>query len=143
VKDVGKKKITNREAVAQGEIILSPNTILEILKDQVPKGDVLQCAKIAGIMAAKNTPLLIPFCHNISLDKVDLIFEIGENRVIVTASAAAQAKTGVEMEALSAVSAACLTIYDMCKSMDRGAMITNIKLMKKTGGKSGKYEIRG
>ena len=139
--DVGLKDDTRREAVAEGGVRMQPATLAVIKQQQAKKGDVLAVARIAGIMAAKKTPELIPLCHTLLLDKVTVDFDfIGDDFVLVRAVAGCTGKTGVEMEALAAVAAACLTIYDMCKAIDRGMVIENICLQKKSGGKSGIYD---
>ncbi len=137
--DVGEKQITARKATARGEISMSAATLSAIVNGGIKKGDVLATAKIAAICAAKKTYELIPMCHNVPLDGCDVSFEIKERSVVVNATTAATAKTGVEMEAITAVSAALITIYDMAKAMDRGMVIGNIRLLEKSGGKSGLY----
>ena len=138
--DVGEKSATKRTAVARGEIKTKSKTIILLTNKETPKGDVLNTARVAGIMAAKNTSSLIPMCHNVPLDNVKIEFEIGRDKVVVTATAVATYKTGVEMEALVAVSVASLTIYDMLKAVDKSMVIGEICLLKKEGGKSGIYE---
>lgn len=137
--DVGGKPDTEREAVARGFISMRPETLTLIRDGLVKKGDVLSVARLAGIMGAKHTPQLIPLCHAIPLDQVAVDLEQDEKKggIHITASAKTTAKTGVEMEALTAVSVAALTLYDMCKSTDRGMRIQDIRLVRKTGGKSG------
>jgi len=139
--DVTAKEITEREAVAKGSIFMKRDTLKAILANEIKKGDVLGTAKIAGIMAAKKTGDLIPLCHPLNIDSVDILFEPIQktNCIDITAIAKTSGKTGVEMEALTAVSVAALTIYDMCKAMDKGMIISDIRLIKKTGGKSGTY----
>jgi cyclic pyranopterin monophosphate synthase len=138
--NVGAKDDTVRIAVASGGVRMLPATLEKIKSNQVKKGDVLAAARIAGIMAAKKTPDLIPLCHIILLNSVEVSFEFaGEDYVKITATAESTGKTGVEMEALTAVSAAALTIYDMCKAVDRGMTIESVRLEKKSGGKSGTY----
>lgn len=139
--DVTAKEITEREAVAKGSIFMKKDTLKAILANEIKKGDVLGTAKIAGIMAAKKVGDLIPLCHPLNIDSVDILFEPirKTNCIDITAIAKASDKTGVEMEALTAVSVAALTIYDMCKAMDKGMIISDIRLIKKTGGKSGTY----
>ncbi len=142
--DVGAKADTLREAVATGGVRMLPETLLKIKEQQMKKGDVLAVARVAGIMAAKKTPDLIPLCHTLLLNEVSVDFDfIGDDHIKVTAGARCTGKTGVEMEALTAVSVACLTIYDMCKAVDRGMSIENIRLEKKSGGKSGVYNREG
>ncbi len=140
--DVGDKTISTRIAVAQGEIQMQPTTLQAIRDGNLPKGDVLAAARIAGIMAAKRTPDLIPLCHTLLLTKVAVDFEIDEahSRVLITATVRCNGQTGVEMEALTAVSVAALTIYDMAKALEKGMTIGNIQLLEKQGGKSGVWQ---
>lgn len=129
--DVGAKPIQRRQAVASGFIALAPST-LRLLKDRaLPKGDVLTVARIAGIQGAKQTASLIPLCHQLPLDKVDIDFVIEEHGIAIRATSVTSAKTGVEMEALTAVSVAALTIYDMCKAVDKSMTIETIQLLEK------------
>lgn len=137
--EVGHKDDTKRTAIASGRIKMKKDTINKIKEGLIDKGDVLSVAQIAGIMGAKKTSDIIPMCHNINLTGVDIRFKIKENHIELEAEVKTTGKTGVEMEALSAVSIACLTIYDMCKAIDKDMVIEDIKLMKKTGGKSGDY----
>jgi cyclic pyranopterin phosphate synthase len=139
--DVGGKPDTERVAVAKGEIAMRPETLHLIAEKGLPKGDVLAVAQVAGVMAAKRTPDLIPLCHPILLTHVDVAFEIDEaaSRIAISATAHSHGKTGVEMEALTAVSVAALTIYDMAKAADRTMRIGNIRLVVKSGGKSGEW----
>lgn len=139
--NVSEKPDAAREAVAAGRVIMLPGTLRLILDRKVTKGDVFGVSRIAGIMAAKKTADLIPLCHPLHLSSVDISFEPDEtiSCVNIQATVRTTGQTGVEMEALTAVSAACLTIYDMCKAVDRGMTISDIKLMKKTGGKSGTF----
>jgi cyclic pyranopterin monophosphate synthase len=139
--DVGAKDDTERMAIAGGEVVMQPETLRLIRDGQIKKGDVLTVARIAGIMAAKHTSDLIPLCHPIPLTHIDLELSLdeSENRVIIRATARTIGKTGVEMEALTAVSVAALTIYDMAKAVDRGMQIQNIRLLEKHGGRSGDY----
>ena len=142
--DVGGKTPSSREATASGHIVLSPEAFQLITHPPVAsqsKGDVLGVARIAGIMAAKNTPTLIPLCHTVSLTHVAVSFELCEERSLVAVSACVRCEgvTGVEMESLTAVTVALLTLYDMTKSASKGHIISNIKLNKKKGGKSGEY----
>ncbi len=130
--DVSAKEIVRRRAVARGEIFLNPETIKAITDREIPKGDVLTVAKLAGINAAKQTGLIIPLCHPVILDQVDVTFKIEEDRIIIEAVSVCAGRTGVEMEALSAVSGAALGIYDMCKAIDKSMIISNIKLLMKT-----------
>lgn len=144
--EVGEKKDTKRRAIARGKIIMKKKTLEKIKEGTVKKGDVLSIAQIAGIMGSKKTSELIPMCHNILITGANLRFNIIHNAIEVEAEVKTTGKTGVEMEALTAVTIACLTIYDMCKSIDKDMIIENVKLIKKTGGKSGIYlgkEIRG
>ncbi|MCP5051283.1 MAG: cyclic pyranopterin monophosphate synthase MoaC [bacterium] len=130
--DVSAKKIVHREALASGFIRLQAQTIQMIRENQMKKGDVLSVARIAAISGAKKTFDLIPLCHNIPIDKIDISFEIRETGIHINSRAVCDAKTGIEMEALTAVSIAALTIYDMCKAVDKHMVITDIKLDKKT-----------
>lgn len=140
--DVGDKAETERTATAKGEIVMQPQTLALIQEGGVKKGDVLSVARLAGIMGAKRTPDLIPLCHPLALTsvKVDLTLHPDRNAVEITATCKLHGKTGVEMEALTAVSVAALTVYDMCKAVDRGMRIANIRLVHKAGGKSGTFE---
>lgn len=140
--DVGDKAVTTRTAVAQGEVHMQPATLAAIRAGNVPKGDVLAAARIAGIMAAKRTPDLIPLCHTLLLSKVAIEFTIDDaaNRVLITATVRCNGQTGVEMEALTAVSVAALTVYDMAKALEKTMTITNIRLLEKQGGKSGDWK---
>ncbi len=137
--DVGEKAVTQREAVARGYVSMRPETLELIVAGGFSKGDVLATARLAGIMAAKQTSNLIPLCHPLPLDQVTVELEpdAGEGRVRISATARTSAKTGVEMEALTAVSVAALTLYDMCKSVDRGMRIEAVRLVSKRGGRSG------
>ena len=139
--DVGQKADTEREAVAQGEVHLQAETLRLIQQDDLPKGDVLGTARLAGIMAAKRTPDLIPLCHTLLLTHVGVECEVDTqgNRILVTATVRSRGQTGVEMEALTAVGVACLTVYDMAKGIERGIRIGPIQLMVKRGGKSGEW----
>ncbi len=137
---VGDKPVTTRLARARGRVLMQPATLRLIQDRGVSKGDVLEVARIAGIMAAKRTADLIPLCHPLGLDSVTVQFEpIDEQTLQIESEARVQARTGVEMEALTAVSVAALTVYDMCKSVDRGMQIDGICLVEKSGGKSGHY----
>lgn len=140
--DVGDKAETTRTAIAEGTVAMRPETLALILSGNAKKGDVLGTARIAGIMAAKRTHELIPLCHPLLLTKVSVEIEPDEALpgLRVTALARVTGKTGVEMEALTAASVACLTIYDMAKAADRGMVISGIRLVEKTGGKSGDYK---
>ena len=138
--DVSQKGDTEREAIAKGRVIMKPSTLEQIKTTGLKKGDVLAVARVAGIMAAKKTPDLIPLCHPILIDSINIEFDLyGEDSIEITARVKSTGKTGVEMEALVAVSVAALTIYDMGKSVDRGMTITEIYLKSKKGGKSGVY----
>jgi len=138
--DVGSKEKTERIAVARGRIQLSAQSLERIREGKVEKGDVLAAARLAGIMATKRTPDLIPLCHPIGLSGAEVQLELGEGAVEVTATVRTVDRTGVEMEALTAVMAATLTIYDMLKSQDRGMRIGEVRLTHKSGGKSGTFE---
>ncbi len=139
--DVSDKNITTREALAEGTVRMEPATLALILKGEAKKGDVLAAARLAGIMAAKKTHELIPLCHPLMITKAEVQFapDEAQSLITVTARVKVDGKTGVEMEALTAVSVACLTIYDMCKAVDRGMRITDIRLREKSGGKSGDW----
>ncbi|HIP97514.1 MAG TPA: cyclic pyranopterin monophosphate synthase MoaC [Anaerolineae bacterium] len=141
--DVGGKPDTERIAVARGEVTMRPETLRLIAEKGVPKGDVLATAQIAGIMAAKRVPDLIPLCHPLLLSKIGVDFRIDEesSRIEITATVHSRGKTGVEMEALTAVSVAALTIYDMAKAVERTMRIGNIRLLRKSGGKSGEIVL--
>lgn len=132
--DVSAKSPVRREAVAEGRILLAPATLALIQNNQVKKGDVLSISRIAGIQAAKQTQHLIPLCHQIPLSKVQIDFELRPKAIHITATAITVAPTGVEMESLTAVSIAALTIYDMCKAVDKKMRIEGIKLLRKTKG---------
>lgn len=137
--DVGAKAPTHRVAIAQGHIRMGPQARAAIAEGTVPKGDVLATARIAAIMAAKRTAELIPLCHPLGLDAVSVDFTLTETGVTATATASLTAKTGVEMEAMTAVSIALLTIYDMAKAIDKGMVIEAVRLIEKRGGKSGTW----
>lgn len=143
--EVGAKEITRREAVARGEVAMRPGTLDMILEGKTPKGEVFGVARIAGIMAAKKTAEIIPLCHPLALTGIDVRFRSDRemSRVEIEASARMTGQTGVEMEALTAVSAAALAIYDMCKAVDREMVIGAIRLVHKSGGKSGTFEREG
>lgn len=140
--DVGEKAVTRRTAVAEGRIVTSPATIRAIREGSTPKGDVLLVAQLAGITATKRTADLIPLCHPLPLTSVEVEVEADEEipGVRVRATARVDGKTGVEMEALTAVSVALLTVYDMCKALDRGMRIEGVRLLRKEGGRSGTWE---
>ncbi len=130
--DVGEKAVIRRSATAGGRIQMSPETI-ELLRERaLPKGDALNTARIAGVMAAKRTPELIPLCHGLNLTYIDLEFTVKDSEVEISATARVSDRTGVEMEALTAVSVAALTLYDMCKAVDKGMEISDIKVLEKT-----------
>lgn len=137
--DVSEKNETKRVAIAKGSIKMKPETIQMIKDNKMKKGDVLSVAQIGGITGAKKTWDIIPMCHNIFLTGSDIKFTVLENEIEVEATVSTIGKTGVEMEALTAVSTAMLTIYDMCKAVDKDMVIGNIRVMKKIGGKSGEY----
>lgn len=139
--DVGGKDVTERVAVAKGRVLMKKETLDLILANEVKKGDVLGVARVAGIMAAKKTGELIPLCHPLSITSVEVEFEPLTQipGIDITATAKVASQTGVEMEALTAVSVAALTVYDMCKAADKGMTLTDIRLVKKTGGKSGTF----
>lgn len=140
--DVTDKADTTREAIAAGSVLMQPETLQTIIGGGIKKGDVLTVAQLAGIMGSKRTADLIPLCHPLGLSsvKVNLTCDPERNAVDITATAKITGKTGVEMEALTALSVAALTVYDMCKAIDKGMRLTDIRLIKKTGGKSGTYE---
>jgi cyclic pyranopterin phosphate synthase len=140
--DVSGKEETMREAVAEGRVTMLPETLKLILDRKVSKGDVFGVARVAGIMAAKKTAGLVPLCHQLNLTSAEVSFEPDEKTscVNIRAIVTTVGQTGVEMEALTSVAVACLTIYDMCKAVDRAMAIMDIRLMKKTGGKSGTFE---
>jgi cyclic pyranopterin phosphate synthase len=138
--DVGAKEVTSRMARASGRLTLEPTTLARIRERKLSKGDVLEVARLAGIMAAKRTDELIPLCHTLPLDAVAIDFDFPDTQTIaIQATARVTGRTGVEMEALVAVSVTALTIYDMCKSVDRGITIGEIRLEEKSGGKSGHF----
>ncbi len=141
--DVGGKEVTRRQALAKGTISLSPEVLEKIIRTEVGKGDVLAVARLAGIMAAKKTSSLIPMCHPLFIEKVSIDFEIDREKSSIHAfcQVAMEGKTGVEMEALTGVSLALLTIYDMCKALDKRIVIKDIHLLQKTGGKSGDFNF--
>lgn len=134
--DVSAKDVTTRRAVASGKVMLSEETLQTLQTQRNPKGDPLEIARIAGIMAAKKTSELIPLCHQINLSKVNVTAEFNSDGIYLTAEAVTNSQTGVEMEALTAVSVAALTIYDMCKAVQKDIVITDIRLESKTGGKT-------
>lgn len=140
--DVGNKAITNRRAVAEGSICMQPQTLKLILDGKHKKGDVLGIARVAGIMAAKKTSELVPLCHPVAITHIEIELkpQKSKNSVYCRATTETRDQTGVEMEALTAVQITLLTIYDMCKSVDRGMRITDIQLLEKSGGKSGHWK---
>ncbi|WP_303721181.1 cyclic pyranopterin monophosphate synthase MoaC [Malonomonas rubra] len=140
--DVGDKAITKREALAAGEIRMQPATLQMIIDRKMQKGDVLAVARLAGIMGAKQTSSLIPLCHPLPITSVEVDFDTDPEKGIVRVGALAKVtgQTGIEMEALTAVSIAALTIYDMCKAVDKGMEIGQIRLLRKSGGRSGTFE---
>lgn len=142
--DVGHKAETERVAMAAGEVRMAPATLAAIVAGDLPKGDVLGTARIAGIMAAKRTPDLIPLCHPLLLSQVavDLQPDVDNSRVVIMATVRCRGQTGVEMEALTAVAAAALTVYDMAKALEKGIVIGEIRLLEKRGGKSGDWVTR-
>jgi cyclic pyranopterin phosphate synthase len=138
--DISLKGETVREAVAKGSVIMQPATLEQVNNASMKKGDVLAVARIAGIMAAKKVPDIIPLCHMIPIDSITIDFDLTANdRIGITSTVKSTGRTGVEMEALTAVTVAALTIYDMCKAVEKGMTITDIYLETKTGGKSGAY----
>jgi cyclic pyranopterin monophosphate synthase len=139
---VGSKKSTQREAVAAATVRMSPETLTRLIERGLPKGDVLTTAKVAGVMAAKQTPSLIPLAHPLALDSVDITFDLdpASGSIEVRSIVRCDGKTGVEMEAMTACAVAALTIYDMCKSAEKGIVIDSLQLMRKSGGKSGTWE---
>lgn len=142
--DVGAKDVSERVAVARASVTMQAATLALIRDKKAAKGDVVAVAQLAGIMAAKKTPDLIPLCHPLSLNSVDvqLTLDTGRNAVDIEATCRIAGRTGVEMEALTAASVAALTVYDMCKSVDRGMVISDVRLLHKSGGKSGTFEAR-
>jgi cyclic pyranopterin phosphate synthase len=140
--DVGAKAATRRIAVVSGKVVMKPETLKRIMDQKMEKGDVFGVARVAAIMAAKRTGEIIPLCHPLSIDTVEVDFQPDKDRseVKIETTVKSTGKTGVEMEALMATAAAALTIYDMCKAVDRGMIISDIMLLKKSGGKSGTYK---
>lgn len=137
--DTGNKEITSRRAVASARVLMSRETVLALREHRTPKGDPLEAARLAGIMGAKRTADLIPLCHPLPLTHVDIRANLEETGVSLEAEVSTNAQTGVEMEALTAVSIAALTIYDMCKALEKGMVISDVRLESKIGGKSGNY----
>ena len=140
--DTSDKEISQREATASARVLMSPKTVRAVREGTTPKGDPLEPARLAGIMAAKRTAELIPLCHPLPLTHIDVRAKLGKTGVYLEATVSTKAQTGVEMEALTAVSVAALTIYDMCKAVDKSMTITDVRLERKTGGKSGDF-VRG
>jgi cyclic pyranopterin monophosphate synthase len=138
--DVSSKEVTDREALAAGSVVMSPSTADLVFERRLDKGDALEVARIAGIMAAKKTSELIPLCHPLGISAAEVSFDRSERGVEITALVRTSERTGVEMEALSAVSVAALTIYDMVKGTERGVAITDVRLLRKSGGRSGLWE---
>lgn len=143
--DVGAKDVTERRAVARARLRTSPDTLARILAGDLPKGDVLAVARTAGILAAKQTPNLIPLCHPLPLSSVEIVFEAGAEPGVleVEARVAVTARTGAEMEAMTAVAIAGLTVYDMVKAVDKAMVLTDVRLVRKSGGKSGDFVREG
>ncbi len=137
--DTGNKEITSRRAVASAKVLMSEATVAALREHRTPKGDPLEAARLAGIMAAKRTSDLIPLCHPLPITHIDVRATVEESGVVLQAEVSTNAQTGVEMEALTAVSVAALTIYDMCKALEKGMTITEVRLESKSGGKSGDY----
>ncbi len=137
--DVSEKHATARVATAKARVLMEPATLALVVEGKAKKGDVLATARIAGILAAKKTSDLIPLCHPLLITKVSVEFVAAESQIEVTATVKVEGKTGVEMEALTACSVACLTLYDMLKAVDRGMRITDLRLIEKSGGKSGDF----
>ena len=138
--NIGEKEISKRFAIAEGIVRVKSNIIEKIKRNNLPKGDLFGTARIAGIMAAKKTSELIPLCHNLPISSVKIEIKLIKNDIYVLSSVKCEGKTGVEMEALTAVSVSCLTIYDMLKGLDKNVFITNIQLLEKSGGKSGDWK---
>jgi cyclic pyranopterin monophosphate synthase len=138
--DVSGKDVTARSATATGRVLVSPAVVVALRGDGVPKGDALGVARVAGIMAAKRTPDLIPLCHPLAISGVTVDLEVLDDAVAITATVRTADRTGVEMEALTAVSVAALTVVDMVKAVDKGAVITDVRIESKSGGKSGSWE---
>lgn len=138
--DIGNKTATERSAKAEGRIRMAPDALAALVAGDAPKGDVFGTARIAGIMAAKKTGELIPLCHPLGLDSIVITFEVEESVIRVSAIASLTGRTGVEMEAMTAVSVALLTLYDMGKALDKGMVIEDVRLLSKSGGKSGEWK---
>jgi len=143
--DVGAKSVTDRRAVARARLRTDQATLVRILEGDIPKGDALAVARVAGIMAAKQTPSLIPLCHPLPLSSVEISFQAGAEPGVleIEATVSVSARTGAEMEAMTAASIAGLTVYDMCKAIDKSMVLTDVRLVAKSGGKSGDYRRDG
>ena len=137
--DTGSKEVTSRRAVASARVLMASSTVAALRQHRTPKGDPLETARLAGIMAAKRTSDLIPLCHPLPITHIDVQARLNDDGVLLEAEVSTNAQTGVEMEALTAVSVAALTVYDMCKALEKGMTITDVRLESKTGGKSGDY----
>jgi cyclic pyranopterin phosphate synthase len=137
--DTSDKEMSSRRAIASARVLMSAETVAALREHRTPKGDPLEAARLAGIMAAKRTADLIPLCHPLPLTHIEVRAELDDVGVLLEAEAATKAQTGVEMEALTAVTVAALTVYDMCKALEKGMTITDVRLERKTGGKSGDY----
>ena len=137
--DTGNKEISSRRAIASARVLMTNETVSALREHRTPKGDPLEAARLAGIMAAKRTSDLIPLCHPLPLTHIDVRATLQDDGVALEADVSTNAQTGVEMEALTAVSVAALTVYDMCKALEKGMTITDVRLESKTGGKSGDY----
>jgi cyclic pyranopterin phosphate synthase len=137
--DTGEKPVTARRAVASARVLMSPETVAAVREHRTPKGDPIEAARLAGIIAAKRTADLIPLCHPLPLTHIDVQASVEDEGIFLRAEVSTNAQTGVEMEALTAVSIAALAIYDMCKALEKGMTITDVRLETKTGGKSGDY----
>lgn len=141
--DTSAKEATVRRALASARVLMSAETLEAVRAHRTPKGDPLETARLAGIMAAKRTAELIPLCHPLPLTHIEVRARVGDDGIYIEAEAATRAGTGVEMEALTAATVAALTVYDMCKALDKAMTITDVRLERKTGGKSGDYERQG
>lgn len=137
--DVSHKPVTKRTAVAMAKVFMKKETLKRLARSDLPKGDAISCAKVAGIMAAKNVPSLIPMCHPLEITDASVDIDLNSS-VIIKSTVSCLGRTGVEMEALTGAAVAALTIYDMCKPVDKNMVISDVKLLKKTGGRSGTYE---
>jgi cyclic pyranopterin monophosphate synthase len=140
--DTSDKEISSRRAIASARVLMSAETVAALREHRTPKGDPLEAARLAGIMAAKRTSDLIPLCHPLPLTHIEVRAELNDVGVLLEAEAATKAQTGVEMEALTAVTVAALTVYDMCKALEKGMTITDVRLEHKAGGKSGDYSAK-